>query len=188
MIQLAVWASGSGSNAENMVHYFGNSDDVRVALIMTNNAEAGVIARAERLGVPCQVFTNAQFKEGAPVLAAMQAAKIDWVVLGGFLRLVPEVVIDAYPGRILNIHPALLPKFGGKGMYGHRVHEAVVEAGEQESGITIHEVNARYDEGKVLFQASCPVEAGDTAEIVEQKVRALEQKYFPEVVGSVVRK
>lgn len=188
MIRICIWASGSGSNAENMVHHFRKSGTAEVALILTNRPEAAVIARAKRLGVACLVFSNTEFKEGTPVLKAMQLAEIDWVILGGFLRLVPETVISAYPHKIINIHPALLPKYGGKGMYGHKVHEAVVAAQESESGITIHEVNAAYDEGMVLFQAKCPVEPTDTAEMVEQKVRALEIAHYPTVVAELIRK
>ena len=188
MIQIAIWASGSGSNAENIATHFANSSLARVGLILTNNPQAGVIDRAKRLGIPCQAFTNADFKDGHPIVSAMQAANIDWVVLGGFLRLVPLAVIEAYPERIVNIHPALLPKFGGKGMYGHHVHEAVVEARETESGITIHEVTAEYDKGLILFQASCPVTSEDTPQSVEKKVRELEQRFFPEVIESLIRK
>ncbi|HAP59267.1 MAG TPA: phosphoribosylglycinamide formyltransferase [Cytophagales bacterium] len=188
MIKIAVWASGSGSNAENIANYFADSEDVGVAYILTNNPKAGVIERAQRLGIPHQVFTNTQFREGTPVLNAMERAGIDWVVLGGFMRLVPANVVAAFPGKIINIHPALLPRQGGKGMYGHHVHEAVVAARDSESGITIHEVNEVYDEGQILFQASCPVTPEDTPQTVEAKVRALEQQYYPEVVASVVRK
>ena len=188
VINLAIWASGSGSNAENIIRHIENDPEVRVALILTNKANAGVIARAERLGVPHRYFSNAEFAEGTAILEAMQAADIHWVVLGGFLRKVPENVIAAYPGKIINIHPALLPAFGGPGMYGHHVHEAVVAAGATESGITIHEVNAEYDKGAILFQARCEVTPEDSPQTVEAKVRALEQQHFPEVVASLIRK
>lgn len=185
MISLALFASGSGSNAEKIVAYFREHPQIRVRLILCNNPEAGVIARAERLGVPLILFTREEFRLGR-VLEILRENGIDWVILAGFLWLVPKDLVGAFRGKILNLHPALLPKFGGKGMYGHFVHEAVVAAGEPESGITIHRVNEQYDEGAVVFQARFPVEPGDTPDDVARKGQALEHHWFPKVIEEQV--
>ncbi len=185
MPRLALFASGSGSNAEKIVDYFRGHPTVSVDLILCNNPQAGVIARAERLGVPLVLFDRAQFRSGE-VLEILRKHDIEYLVLAGFLWLVPSAYVEAYPDRILNLHPALLPKFGGKGMYGHHVHEAVVAAGETESGITIHVVNERYDEGAVVFQASFPVEPTDTPEDVARKGQVLEHAHFPKVIEAWV--
>jgi phosphoribosylglycinamide formyltransferase-1 len=181
LIHLALFASGSGSNAEQIVEYFRAHPTISVELILCNNPEAGVIARAERLGVPLRLFDRAQFRSGE-VLQWLQEAGIEYLVLAGFLWLVPPAYVAAYPDRILNLHPALLPKFGGKGMYGQHVHEAVVAAGETESGITIHLVNEHYDDGAIVFQAAFPVEPTDTPADVARKGQALEHAHFPRVI------
>ncbi len=186
-IRLAIFASGSGSNAENIIRYFSTQQSVEIALVLSNKQDAFVLERAKRLGVPSAVLTNKEFREGNPVLNLMREHRIDFIVLAGFLLLIPEVLVKQYPNRIVNIHPALLPKFGGKGMYGDFVHRAVVESGEKESGITIHLVNERYDEGCIVFQATCPVLVEDTPDDVAQKVHALEYEHFPRVISEVVK-
>ncbi|MEZ5070174.1 MAG: phosphoribosylglycinamide formyltransferase [Bacteroidales bacterium] len=186
MKRIAVFASGSGTNAENLIRHFRTSDKGEVVLVLCNKPGAGVIDRAGRLSVPVHLFDRTQFSETGEVLQVLQEARIDFLVLAGFLWLVPGELVEAYPGRIVNIHPALLPAYGGKGMYGQRVHEAVLAAGEKESGITIHHVNAKYDEGDVIFQARCPVEAGDTPDVLAARVHALEYAHFPGVVEKLL--
>lgn len=184
---IAIFASGSGTNAENIIRYFKENDSVRVALVLSNKSDAYVLERARGLGVPSVVVPKEDWRTGTVVLERLKEYAIDFIVLAGFLLRVPEVLLEAYPDRIINIHPALLPKFGGKGMYGDRVHEAVVEAGEQESGITIHSINEHYDEGSVIFQAKCPVLATDLPEDVAQKVHALEYEYYPLIIDKVLK-
>jgi len=179
--RLAVFASGSGTNAENLIEHFNKTFDKKVVLVLSNNPEAYVLRRAARLGVPAKVFSREDLK-GGEVLALLREYSVDFVVLAGFLWLVPPDIIAAYRNRIVNIHPALLPKYGGKGMYGHHVHEAVLAAGEEQSGITIHYVNEKYDSGDIIFQARCPVLPDDTPESLQERVHALEYEHFPKVV------
>jgi phosphoribosylglycinamide formyltransferase-1 len=183
---LVIFASGSGSNAEKIFEYFKDSTVVNITHIFCNNPDAGVISRAERLGIPCTIFTRAEYKDGT-VLKKIQSLNTDWIILAGFLWLIPKEFIQAYPQKIVNLHPALLPKFGGKGMYGHFVHEAVVEAREKESGITIHFVNEHYDEGAIIFQGSFPVLLTDTADDVAKKGQVLEHRDFPRVIATLVK-
>ena len=185
MKKLVLFASGSGPNAEKIIEHFKGSDQVQITHIYCNNPSAGIIQRAERLGVPCRVFDRESYKNGT-VLKEVQSLRTDWIILAGFLWLVPADFVKAFPQRIVNIHPALLPKFGGKGMYGHFVHEAVVAAGETESGITIHYVNEHYDEGATIFQSSFPVLPSDTPEDVAKKGQVLEHRDFPRVIESLV--
>ncbi|MEN9296144.1 MAG: phosphoribosylglycinamide formyltransferase [Aquirufa sp.] len=185
MKNLVLFASGSGSNAEKIIEHFKGSDQVQITHIYCNNPTAGIIQRAERLGVPCRVFDRESYKNGT-VLKEVQSLRTDWIILAGFLWLIPADFVKAFPQRIVNIHPALLPKFGGKGMYGHFVHEAVVAAGEKESGITIHYVNEHYDEGATIFQSSFPVLPSDTPEDVAKKGQVLEHRDFPRVIESLV--
>ena len=180
-IKLAIFASGSGTNAENIVRYFEKNSKIEVFLILSNKADAYVHERAQKLHIPSFTVPKAGFENGE-VLALMQKHGIDWIILAGFLLKIPDNLLQAYPNRILNIHPALLPKYGGKGMYGLHVHEAVVAHRETESGITIHYVNERYDEGAVVFQARCAVLPSDSAEDVAAKVHALEYRWFPEII------
>jgi len=187
MKKLAIFASGSGTNAENIARYFQGSELTEVTLILSNNPEAGVIARARKLGIPVVLFDRKTFYNTDKVLDILRNSKIDLVVLAGFMMLIPENMIRAFEGKIINIHPALLPKFGGKGMYGGFVHEAVVAAGEKESGITIHYVNEHYDEGQIIFQAACPVEPGDTPDNVAAKVHALEYEHYPKVIEKLLQ-
>lgn len=183
---IAIFASGSGSNAENIIRYFQKNDSAQVSLVLSNKSDAYALERARRLGVPSYVFPKEDWIAGDEVLAVLQEYRIDFVVLAGFLVRVPDLLLHAYPDKIINIHPALLPKYGGKGMYGDRVHEAVVAAGEKESGITIHYINERYDEGNTIFQATCPILSTDSPEDVAQKVHALEYEYFPRIIEQVL--
>ncbi len=180
--RLALFASGSGSNAEVMIRHFKNHPNIQVELVLTNNATAGVIERAQKLEVRTKYFTRQQFRESEPILQALRQHEITHIVLAGFLLQIPTSLIQEYPSRIINIHPSLLPKFGGKGMYGMKVHEAVKQSGEIETGITIHEVNEHYDDGRVLFQAKCKVEATDTPEQIARNIQALEHHHFPLVI------
>jgi phosphoribosylglycinamide formyltransferase-1 len=182
MKNIAVFVSGSGSNAENLFHYFESSDTARVTVMLANRPDIYALTRAQRLGLEAVVFTREEFKSPDGVLKILKDKDIDYIVLAGFLWLVPPVLIEAYSGRILNIHPALLPNYGGKGMYGDAVHRAVIAAGEQESGITIHRVNEQYDSGDILFQARVPLTAEDTPESCAAKVHELEYAHFPRIV------
>lgn len=183
---IAIFASGSGTNAENIIRYFGASEFARVGLVLSNKRDAFVLERAHALGVPCEVFLRPEWENPENLLSILRRYEIDFIVLAGFLLRVPDPILHAYPHKIINIHPALLPKFGGKGMYGDRVHEAVVAAGEKETGITIHYINEHYDEGDVIFQATCPVLPEDTPADVAKKVHALEYKYFPGVIERLI--
>lgn len=185
--RLAIFASGTGTNAEAILRYFEDDPNVIIALILSNNPNAGVLDRAARFGVPAKVFNREQFRN-SDVLGWLQEKAITHIVLAGFLWLIPGSILSAYPQRILNIHPALLPKFGGRGMYGSKVHEAVKAASETETGISIHEVNEHFDEGKILFQARCKVEPYDTPEEIAQRVHELEYKHFPRVIKEWVTK
>ncbi len=185
---LAIFASGNGSNAENLIRFFKNDAAAEVALVLSNNPNAYVLERAKTLGVPTFSFSREEFFKSDKVLLELKEYNIDWVILAGFLWLVPKNIIQAYPHHIINIHPALLPKFGGKGMYGDFVHKSVIEAGEQCSGITIHYVDEQYDEGKTIFQAQCPVEAHDTPEKLAARIHELEYLHFPEVIKSEILK
>ena len=186
MRNVAIFASGSGTNAENIIRYFSRSTTIRIAVVLSNKSDAGVHERAKNLDIPSFSFSNAEFKEGIAILNKLDECNADFIVLAGFLAMIPSVIINRYEDRIINIHPALLPKFGGKGMYGHYVHEAVRAAQEKETGITIHYVNERYDEGKVIFQASFPILSTDTVGEIEKKVHELEYKHFPEVIEELL--
>ncbi len=185
MKNLVIFASGSGSNAEKIIAHFQDSTPAQISHIFCNNPGAGVIARAERLGVPCSIFSREEYKNGS-LLRKIQSLQTDYLILAGFLWLIPSEFVQAYPNKIINLHPALLPKFGGKGMYGHFVHEAVVAAGEKESGITIHYVNEHYDEGAIIFQSSFAVDPSDTPEDVARKGQVLEHRDFPRVIEELV--
>lgn len=165
--------------------YFRDHPQISVELILCNNPQAGVIARAERLGVPLVLFDREAFRSER-VLTVLREKNIDWIILAGFLWMIPKEFVHDFSGRILNLHPALLPKFGGKGMYGHFVHEAIVAAGERESGITIHLVNEHYDDGAVVFQARFPVLPTDTPDDVARKGQALEHEHFPKIIEQIV--
>jgi phosphoribosylglycinamide formyltransferase-1 len=186
MKRIAIFASGSGSNAENIITAFQNEADLEVVLLLTNNPDAGVIQRGHRLKTPVLVFGRKHFKE--EIVEILQERKIDWVILAGFLWLIPENLVKAFPKRIINIHPALLPAYGGKGMWGHHVHAAVVANQEKKSGITIHYVNEHYDEGETIFQATCEVHSDDSADTLAAKIHELEYRHFPEVIAQEIRK
>lgn len=184
-LRIAIFASGSGSNAENIVHYFSGSSEFQFPLIISNQPNAYIHKRAETLKIPSFTFTKEQFFDAKPVLELLTEYNIDAIVLAGFLLKIPTLLIQHFPDKIINIHPALLPKFGGKGMYGIKVHQAVKEAGEPETGITIHYVNENYDDGNILFQARCPISADDTAEMIAAKVHLLEYKYYPQIIEKI---
>jgi phosphoribosylglycinamide formyltransferase-1 len=180
--RLAIFASGSGSNAETICRYFQQHTSIEIALIITNNAQAGVLAKAKDFFVESIVLSKEQFQTSEVILGLLVEKNITHLVLAGFLLLIPTYLVKTYPEKIINIHPALLPKFGGKGMYGIKVHEAVRASGETETGITIHLVNERFDEGRHLFQASCAVLPTDTAADIAKKVLRLEHLHYPTVV------
>jgi phosphoribosylglycinamide formyltransferase-1 len=187
MKNIAIFASGSGTNAENLIQFFRTSAEGKVVLVLSNRSDAYVLERALSLHVESVVFTREQFYKTREILSLLRSKSIDYVVLAGFLWLVPDYLLEAYQGKVINIHPALLPKYGGKGMYGKHVHEAVIKSGDSVSGITIHHVNQRYDEGDVIFQARCDVEPGDTPEMLAQKVHKLEYVHFPKVVEGLLK-
>ena len=184
-LKIALFASGSGSNAENIVHYFSQNSNFSFPLIVSNKSDAFVHSRAKKLEIPSFTFSREDFNDGEKIRILLSDYNIDCIVLAGFLLKIPQTLILAFPNRIINIHPALLPKHGGKGMYGMRVHEAVAEANEAESGITIHYVNSNYDEGSIIFQVTCPVLPTDTPEMIAEKVHALEYEHFPKVIEKI---
>lgn len=186
MTKIAIFASGSGSNAENIANYFSDKPSVEIVLIVSNKEDAYVHERAKKLNIESVTFSKTQFDTTSKVLDYLSQKEVDFIVLAGFLLKVPENLLLAYPNKIINIHPALLPKYGGKGMYGDNVHKAVVQAGEKESGITIHYVNENYDEGNIIFQAKCPVLSTDTYQDVAKKVHTLEYMHFPEVIDRLL--
>lgn len=187
-IRLAILGSGNGTNAQQISEYFAGRTDVQVACIIYNKRDAYIAQRAKNLGIEARYFGRADFYDNGAVLNYLREKQIDWVILAGFLWLVPTTILDAYPNRIINIHPALLPKYGGRGMYGHHVHEAVVAAGEHESGITIHIVDNNYDRGTTLFQARCTVTADDTADTLAAKIHLLEKEHFPRVIDETIKR
>ena len=180
--RIAIFASGSGSNCENLIRYFEDSDVVRCALVVSNKADAYVLERAKRLGVPTAIMPKALLNDADAMMPLMREYDIDFIVLAGFLPLVPNFLLDAFPRRIVNLHPALLPKYGGKGMWGHHVHEAVKAAGDTETGITIHYVTPVCDGGEIIAQVSTPLSPDDTPETIADKVHELEMAHFPEVL------
>jgi phosphoribosylglycinamide formyltransferase-1 len=188
MYRLALFASGSGTNAENIAKYFKNNDNIDITLILSNKKDAYVLERAKKMGIKTVVFNREQFYNTDEVLNILKKENIDFIVLAGFLWLVPDNLLNAFPQKVINIHPALLPKYGGKGMYGDRVHKAVVANNEKESGITIHYVNGKYDEGDIIFQAKCEVLPSDMPDDVASKVHNLEYKHFPEIIENVILK
>ena len=184
-LKIALFASGSGSNAENIVHYFSKNPNFVFPLIISNKADAFVHTRAKNLNIPSFTFSRDDFSNGEKIMSLLKEYNIDCIVLAGFLLKIPQTLTLAYPQKIINIHPALLPKHGGKGMYGMRVHEAVAEAGDSESGITIHYVNSNYDEGSIIFQSTCPVSPTDTPDTIAEKVHKLEYEFFPKVIEQI---
>lgn len=186
MSKIAILASGAGSNAERIMEHFGDSGLARVVLVASENAGAYALERARRLGVEAMAFSVAELRDGR-LLAELLRRQVDFVVLAGFLKLVPQAMVEAFPRRMVNIHPALLPSYGGRGMFGLHVHEAVLAHGERQSGITIHYVNGAYDSGDVIFRATCPVLPSDTPDALAERVHALEHRHYPAVIEALLR-
>ncbi len=182
MKKIAIFASGSGTNAENIIKYFANSQLVKVEMVLSNKIDALVLDKARNYNIDTFVFNKSDFYESDTLMHILLDRKINNVVLAGFLWLIPDKLINQFRNRIINIHPALLPKYGGKGMFGMKVHEAIIQNGEKESGISIHYVNEHYDEGELIFKAKCDIETGETPESLANKIHALEYKYFPEII------
>lgn len=185
-IHIAIFASGSGSNAQKLMEYFKDREDIKIVLLLSNTSKAYALERAKNFGIHTYVFNRNSFYNTPEVLDELKKRDVKWIVLAGFLWLIPENLLKAYPDHIVNIHPALLPAYGGHGMYGKYVHEAVAKAGDKESGITIHLLNERYDEGEIVFQAKCALEEGDTAEEIARKVQLLEHEHFPQLVEQLI--
>jgi phosphoribosylglycinamide formyltransferase-1 len=186
--RIAIFASGSGSNAQKIMEHFKRNSEAEVVLILTNNPQAYVLQRADNFEIPSHIFTREEFYNTDNIIKLLKNLQVDLIVLAGFLWLVPENLLKAFPNKIINLHPALLPKYGGKGMYGDHVHHAVLAAGEEESGITIHFVNEKFDEGEILHQSRFKIEPGDTLEIIKFKGQQLEHQHFPRVIESLLRK
>lgn len=187
MKKIAIFASGSGSNAENIIKYFQENNTGKVDLILSNKADAFVHQRAKNLNIESVSFSKDDLANSDKVVELLKNRGIDFIVLAGFLLKIPANLLQAYPNHIINIHPALLPKYGGKGMYGDNVHKAVIASGDKESGITIHYVNENYDEGNIIFQAKCAVDENDTYEDVAKKVHTLEYMHFPVVIENILK-
>lgn len=183
---IAIFASGEGTNAQRIIDYFKNSADFRVSIVVSNKPDASVLKRAEKAGIPFHVINKTGFYETNETIDLLKAAKTDLIVLAGFLWMIPDNLIKAFPDRIINIHPALLPKFGGKGMYGMNVHKAVIESKEKESGISVHYVNEHYDEGKIISQHKCEITKSDTPESLAQKIQQLEHEFFPQIIEKIL--
>ncbi|WP_142603489.1 phosphoribosylglycinamide formyltransferase [Solitalea koreensis] len=186
--RIAIFASGSGSNAQKIIEHFKKNPEVEVSIVLANRPDAYVLQRADNFEIPTHVFDREEFTTSDSVVNLLTNLNIDLVVLAGFLWLIPTNMIEAFPNRIVNIHPALLPKFGGKGMYGMKVHKAVLNAGENESGITIHYVNAEFDEGEIIYQAKYKIEKGDDVDMIAYKGQQLEHQYYPKVIENLLKK
>ncbi len=184
--RIAIFASGSGSNAEKIIRHFTGHPTIEVAIVLSNKPDAYVLERAKKFSIPSQVFNREEFRDPS-FTDVLHKHRITHIVLAGFLWLIPDYLVKNYPDRIINIHPALLPKYGGKGMYGAKVHEAVKLAGETETGITIHLVNEHYDEGAILFQASCPIGPAYSPDEIANCVHALEYKHYPDVIEKWIK-
>ena len=183
---IAIFASGEGTNAQNIIDYFKTSNTINIALIVSNKSTANVLNRAKKENIPSILINRVDFYDNNKTIEQLNSFDIDFIILAGFLWMIPENLIKAYPNKIINIHPALLPKFGGKGMYGMKVHYAVIEAKEKESGISIHYVNKHYDEGKIISQHRCYISENETAETLAAKIHQLEYKFFPKVIEQVL--
>jgi phosphoribosylglycinamide formyltransferase-1 len=187
-IRIAIFASGSGSNAQKLMEYFKRSPDAEISLVLTNNSDAYVLQRADNFEIPSHIFDRNEFYNTDNVVDLLKNLDIDLIVLAGFMWLIPKNLIAEFPGRIINIHPALLPKFGGKGMYGDFVHKAVMDARETEGGITIHYVNENYDEGAYIHQAKYKIDKEDNLEMIKFKGQQLEHLHYPRIVESIAKK
>ncbi len=188
MKNIAIFASGEGTNAENIIRYFKHNDGIKIALVLSDNNHANVLKRAEKLDVLHRSFTNYELVETNEILNFLKEQKIDWIVLAGFLKLMPEKIIQEFKGKIINIHPALLPKFGGKGMYGMNVHQKVFDSKEKETGITIHHVNEKFDEGEIIFQKKIEIDETDYPGKILEKIRKLELEFYPKVIEKLLTK
>lgn len=186
--RIAIFASGSGSNAQKIMELFKRSTEVEIALVLTNNPDAYVLQRADNFEIPSHIFDRKEFYETDHIIDLLRNLDVDLIVLAGFLWLIPKNLVENYPGRIINIHPAILPKFGGKGMYGDNVHKAVLAAGETEGGITIHYVNENYDEGEYIYQAKYRIDESDNLEMIKFKGQQLEHQHYPRIVESILKK
>ncbi len=186
MKKICIFASGAGSNTQKIIDQFRRHPAIKITLIVCNNPQAGVLKIAEKENIPALIIEKEKFLRGDAYIKELKEKKIDLIVLAGFLWKVPDSLIKAFPGKIVNIHPALLPKYGGKGMYGQAVHEAVIAAKEKESGITIHYVDELYDHGKIIFQAKCPVRENDTAGSLAMRIHALEHEHYPQVIEKIL--
>lgn len=188
MKRIAIFASGNGSNAEKIINFFKDNENISVGLVLSNNMNAKVLDRTKALSIPSVSFNKNEFYQTANIIDILKNKSIDFIVLAGFMWLVPKNIIAAYPKKIINIHPALLPKYGGKGMYGSHVHKAVSEAKETSTGITIHYVNDKYDDGDIIFQKSFKIEAGEHPDIIAGKIHLLEHTHFPVVIENLLNK
>ena len=188
MINIAVFVSGNGTNCENIIKYFQDDNDINISLVISNRQDAYALKRAAKYGVTCKVLSKSEINDEHIILPILQKFSIDFIVLAGFMLIVPEFIINKYYNKVINIHPSLLPKFGGKGMYGHHVHEAVKAAGETETGITIHFVNNICDGGEIIAQFKINLTQHDSVEDIESKIHLLEQKHFPNGIKDVVNK
>ena len=186
--RLAIFASGSGSNAENICNYFKSTSDIEVGLICTNKPDAFIVKRAEKLNIPVYIFAKHELNNFVDLHKKLQSIGVDIVILAGFLLKLPAIMVDSYPNRIINIHPSLLPKYGGKGMYGSNIHKSVIENKETESGISIHFVNQNYDEGKIILQEKCSVSNNETIETLTKKIHKLEHNFFPAAIKKTLKK
>lgn len=184
--RVAIFVSGSGTNCENIIRYFAQSTTIQISLVLSNKSDAYALTRAKRLGVPTIIVPKKDFNDASILLPILQSNDIDFIILAGFLLMIPNFLIAAFPKRMINIHPALLPKFGGKGMYGHHVHEAVKAAGETETGFTVHWVSDVCDGGEIIAQYRTPLDSTDTVEDIAEKEHQLEMKYFPSVIEKVI--
>ncbi|HZJ80078.1 MAG TPA: phosphoribosylglycinamide formyltransferase [Dysgonamonadaceae bacterium] len=187
MTHIALFASGNGTNAENIALHFGKSTQIKVALVVSNKPNAFVHTRAKALSIPSYSFSKQEIEEGTQLLQLLKEYSIDYIVLAGFLLKIPSTLLDNFPNKIINIHPALLPKHGGKGMYGDNVHKNVIAKGDTTTGITIHYVNEKYDDGEIIFQASCPIFPSDTYNDVAERVQILEHAFFPRIIEQVIK-
>ncbi len=186
--RIAIFASGSGSNAQRIMEHFKRNKEMEVALVLCNKPDAYVLQRADNFEVPTHVFTREELYHTNSIDNLMKNLEIDIIVLAGFMWLIPERIIQNYPKRIINIHPALLPKFGGEGMYGRKVHEAVLASGDTETGISIHYVNEHFDEGEIIYQSKCSIDKQDDVEKLAYKVHQLEHQYYPKIIEDLLKK
>lgn len=188
MKKIAIFASGSGSNAENIINYFSENKDINIELILSNKINAFVLERAKKHNIETNIFNREDFYSTDKILDTLQEKNIDYIILAGFLWLVPPNILSAFENKVINIHPALLPKYGGKGMYGNNIHKAVIKNQDRKTGITIHFVNEKYDEGNIIFQIECGVSRNDTFKTIAKKVLKLEHEFFPKIIEEIITK